>query len=482
MTVAGQPQVTYTYDNANRLTQIAQGTSTVGFSYDTINRRSTLTLSNGVNMAYTYDNDSRVTGISYKFNANTLGDLSYSYDSLGRRTQVGGSFAQTGLPGAIASAMYDAANELTNWNGTAISYDLNGNMLSDGANLFTWNARNQVATLNSVSLQYDGFGRRIQNAAGKSFLYDGANTAQELSGSTVTTNLLSGGIDEMFTRADSSGAYSPLKDALGSTIALVDASGGLVTQYSYDPFGNTTVSGAANTNGFQYTGRENEGNGLYFYRARYYSPMLGRFVSEDPLRFSGGMNFFTYALSSPTNFVDPSGQTIVVSGTPQDNQNYLDSINYLKQDPGMEAIIQRLEDSKTVFTIAFNNDLDNSFDYTTQTINWDTTAACETSSGGIQSAALGLGHELAHADHGWWGYYLSRARFSVTLGGRYDNLEEWRVISGAEADAARTLGEPTNTDHHCIRRFEPVSPLFHTHVPKIDSFPTGPDGEPRLVP
>jgi YD repeat-containing protein len=62
MTVAGQPQITYTYDNANRLTQIVQGTSTVGFSYDTANRRSTLTLSNGVNVSYSYDNDSRVTG------------------------------------------------------------------------------------------------------------------------------------------------------------------------------------------------------------------------------------------------------------------------------------------------------------------------------------------------------------------------------------------------------------------------------------
>jgi YD repeat-containing protein len=98
MQVAGQAQVTYTYDSADRLTQIAQGTSTLGFSYDTANRRSTLTLSNGVNMAYTYDNDSRVTGITYKFNANTLGNLTYTYDSLGRRTQVGGSFARPACP------------------------------------------------------------------------------------------------------------------------------------------------------------------------------------------------------------------------------------------------------------------------------------------------------------------------------------------------------------------------------------------------
>jgi RHS repeat-associated protein len=310
MTVAGQPQVTYSYDSANRLMQIAQGTSTVGFSYDTASRRSTLTLSNGVNMSYTYDNESRVTGITYKFNANTLGNLTYSYDSLGRRTQVGGSFAQTGLPGAISSATYDAANELTNWNGSPISYDLNGNMLSDGANTFTWNARNQVATLNSVSLQYDGFGRRTKNPQNTSFLFDGANAVQELSGSTPTANLISGGIDEIFSRADFTGNFTPLKDALGSTIALVDASGNLVTQYSYDPFGNTTVSGAANSNAFQYTGRENEGNGLYFYRARYYSPLLGRFVNEDPLGFDGGdVDLYAYAGNDPTDNVDPLGES-----------------------------------------------------------------------------------------------------------------------------------------------------------------------------
>jgi RHS repeat-associated protein len=308
MTVAGQPQITYSYDNASRLTQIAQGTSTMGFSYDTANRRSTLTLSNGVNMSYTYDNDSRVTGITYKFNANTLGNLTYSYDSLGRRTQVGGSFAQTGLPGTVASATYDAANELTNWNGTSISYDLNGNMLSDGANAFSWNARNQVATLNSVSLQYDGFGRRTKNLQNTSFLFDGANAVQEVSGTTVTANLLGGGVDEIFTRSDSNGTVVPIIDALGSVLALADSNGNLTTQYSYDPFGNTTVSGAASSNPSQYTGRENELNGLYFYRNRYYSPVLHRFINQDPMGFAGsGPNLYAYVFDSPTNLVDPFG-------------------------------------------------------------------------------------------------------------------------------------------------------------------------------
>jgi RHS repeat-associated protein len=314
MQVAGQPQVAYTYDNADRLTQISQGTSTTSFSYDNANRRISLTpsCSTGapacVQLSYSYDNASRLTGITYGFGSNTLGNLTYSYDQLGRRTQVGGSFARTGLPGTITTAIYDAANEVTNWNGLTLNYDQNSNMLSDGANTFTWNARNQVAKINNVSLQYDAFGRRVQNAAGTSFLYDGANAVQELNGSTVTANLLSGGVDEIFSRTDSSGAFTQLKDALGSTIALVDSNRNIQTSYTYDPYGGTSVTGTSNANEFQYAGRENEGNGLYFYRARYYSPLLGRFINEDPMGFAGsGPNLYAYVFDSPINLVDPFG-------------------------------------------------------------------------------------------------------------------------------------------------------------------------------
>jgi RHS repeat-associated protein len=261
-----------------------------------------------VTASYSYDQDSRLTGITYQFGANTLGNLTYTYDSLGRRTQVGGSFARTGLPGAVTSTAYDAANELTNWNGASIPYDANGNMLSDGSNLFTWNTRDQVATLNGVSPQYDAFGRRIKNAAGTSFLYNGADAVQELSGNTVTANLLNGSIDEAFTRSDSSGSFTPLKDAMGSIIALADSTGNLVTSYTYDPFGITTITGTANSNYSQYTGRENEGGGLYYYRARYYSTLLKRFISEDPLGFAGGdENLYAYVTDDPINFFDPSG-------------------------------------------------------------------------------------------------------------------------------------------------------------------------------
>jgi RHS repeat-associated protein len=307
-TVAGQPAISYSYDNGNRLTQIIQASSSVSFGYDNINRRVSLTLPNGVTAAYSYDAASNISGISYNLGTTILGNLTYTYDSLGRRTQVGGSFASTGLPQAVTSATYDSANELTNWNGTAISYDSNGNMLGDGSNIFTWDARGQVSSINGIRLQYDGLGRRTTNMGGASFLYSGANVAQELSGSAVTANLLSGGVDQIFSRSDASGTFTPLKDALGSTLGLADSSGNIVTSYSYDPFGITSVSGAASTNTFQYAGRENEGNGLYYYRARFYSPLLGRFISEDPMGFTGsGPNAYAYVGNDPIDFSDPFG-------------------------------------------------------------------------------------------------------------------------------------------------------------------------------
>ena len=94
---------------------------------------------------------------------------------------------------------------------------------------------------------------------------------------------------------------------MGSVIALTDETGTVKTQYTYDPFGNTIVSGEPSDNPFQYTGRENDGANLYYYRARYYSPELQRFISEDPIGFEGGNNLFAYLSNNPINKSDPLG-------------------------------------------------------------------------------------------------------------------------------------------------------------------------------
>jgi hypothetical protein len=113
-------------------------------------------------MSYGYDSASELTGINYTLGSNTLGNLTYAYDLAGRRVNVGGSYAATGLPQPIASTAYDAANELTQWGTATPTYDSNGNVLSDGTNSYAWDARNHLVSMNSggASFQYDPFGRR----------------------------------------------------------------------------------------------------------------------------------------------------------------------------------------------------------------------------------------------------------------------------------------------------------------------------------
>jgi RHS repeat-associated protein len=90
---------------------------------------------------------------------------------------------------------------------------------------------------------------------------------------------------------------------------LTDSTGAISTQWTYDPFGNTSMSGSSTTNAFEYTGRENDSVGLalYYYRSRYYSPLLGRFISQDPLGLGVGTNLYSYVGGSPTNFADVLG-------------------------------------------------------------------------------------------------------------------------------------------------------------------------------
>ena len=239
--------------------------------------------------------------------------MTYAYDAVGRRTQIGGSFARTNLPQPIPAATYDAGNQLLQWGSSALAYDSNGNLVSDGLNQYTWNARNQLASMSggtAAAFQYDAYSRRSSKTiagATTGFLYDGVNAVQELSGTTPTANMLSGSIDEIFMRTDSTRASSFLMDGLGSTLALTSGSGSIASQYTYEPFGSTSTVGNSSGNSFQYTGRENDGTGLYYYRARYYDPQIGRFISEDPLRFRAGVNFYMYVLNDPILLVDPLG-------------------------------------------------------------------------------------------------------------------------------------------------------------------------------
>jgi RHS repeat-associated protein len=282
-----------------------------------------LTLPNGVLVEYGYDNASRLTSIPYKQNGTTvLGDLTYEYDKNGNRTKTGGSFARTGIPQATATTAYNAANHQTMFGDKTLAYDDNGNLQtiidSSGTTTYTWNARNQLTRISgpgvSATFVYDGLGRREKKTINSNlteFLYDGLNPVQETSGATVLANVLPGlGIDEFLTRTDvvAGVTSSFLTDALGSPVAVTDNAGAVQTEYTYEPFGRTTATGVSNSSSYQYTGRENDGTGLYYYRERFYHPELRRFMSEDPIGFQGqDVNLYSYVFNAPVTFTDPLG-------------------------------------------------------------------------------------------------------------------------------------------------------------------------------
>jgi RHS repeat-associated protein len=261
------------------------------------------------------------------------------------------------------------------------------------------------------------------------------------SGSAVARYTQGLGIDEPLAISRSGVTSFYHADGLGSVTSVTDGSGQVAASYTYDSFGNLTASTGTITNPFRYTAREFDSEtGLYYYRARYYDAGVGRFLSEDPLRWwSGQPNFYPYALNGPTNHVDPTGLEVAVIG---DVGSYVQAIMYLQGDATMATIVHDLQVSPALYTIITNNIDDDSYDPSTRTIHWDPHSALRCTSGGKQSPALGLGHEMAHAEGGFWG------RLLVYVGWPgYDNLEERRVIVGPETQAARTLGEGTRTDH-----------------------------------
>ena len=203
------------------------------------------------------------------------------------------------------------------------TYDNNGNTLTDASGKsHTWDFENRLVSAvvpwtGTVTFKYDPFGGRFQKSSPlgtTNYLYDGmdvgANVIEEVdnSGSTLTRYTQSDAIDQPLAilRGGATSYYHG--DGLGSITSLTSTAGSLANTYSYDSFGKLSASTGGVNNPFQYTGRDNDTeNGLRYYRARYYDPNVGRFLSEDPMRWTGGLDFYAYATNNPLTWTDPFG-------------------------------------------------------------------------------------------------------------------------------------------------------------------------------
>ena len=165
-----------------------------------------------------------------------------------------------------------------------------------------------------VSFKYDQFGRRIykSSSSGTSiFAYDEDNLIEEANASGAVVARYSQGlnIDEPLAMLRSGTTSYYQADGLGSLTSLSNTAGALAQTYTFDSFGKQTASSGSLTNPFQFTGRESDSEtNLYFLRARYYDPAIGRFLSEDPIGFKGGIDFYRYVRNNPVRFTDPSGR------------------------------------------------------------------------------------------------------------------------------------------------------------------------------
>lgn len=279
--------------------------------------------------AYAYDPAGRVIrwrgeGADWVYQYSPEGELSqathgldlysYSYDAVGNRLGDGRT--------------YDSANRLTEDLRYTYGYDARGNLThkqdkATGARtVYTWDALDQLLRLERyptsaattpdkvLTYTYGPLGRRwsrTEDGLSEHYVYDGYDRIATLDSGHIPLATVTFGpaIDEPLGLHSAQGERYFYADRLGSVMALSDANQ-VTTYYRYDPYGRTSTQGN-DLNPFRYTAREFEAEDLYYYRARYYDPTTGRFLSEDPLGLAGGLNLYAYVGGDPVNATDPFG-------------------------------------------------------------------------------------------------------------------------------------------------------------------------------
>jgi len=268
-------------------------------------------------ITYTYDDLYRLVDADYS----TGEQFEYVYDGVGNRTVHTRTLTST----TVTTYTYDSANRLDYFYEAGVQTDLtwddNGNLLAQGTSVYTWNAANRLvsAEVGGVvsTYAYNGLGQRTSQTVGGTTTQYVLDVAGGLPEVIVAT---SGGTSTYYVQVQGqilaqhgSGAWAyALPDHLGSVRQLSNAGGQVTLAQSFDPFGNLFETSGAATSAFAYTGEwYGSYNELLFLRARYYDPVVGRFLSRD--LFPGNsdqpqsLNGWSYANGNPLRYVDPIG-------------------------------------------------------------------------------------------------------------------------------------------------------------------------------
>lgn len=337
----------YAYDAANRLTTVGENGATSGvgllasFTYDALGRRTGLTRGNGTSTTYAYDDADRPTSLTQDLSG-TAWDYGQTFTWSPASQIVGRTVSNTAYdwaaptPGTTTRA-YDGLNRFTSW--PAATYDARGNLTGDGTRTFVYDVENRLTSVGgpvSLTISYDPVGRIRQTSAPAVpiFLYDGERLSAEYDAAgVIQRRYVHGvGVDEPLVWYMGSGTTDRRflhHDRQGSVIAWSDGSGATNASqiYSYGPWGEPGDNWATGGSRFRYTGQiAFPALQLYYYKARFYDPVLGRFLQTDPVGYDAGLNLYGYVDGDPLNATDPSGtQSFIerVGAVIQDARNTL---------------------------------------------------------------------------------------------------------------------------------------------------------------
>ena len=324
--------VTYRYDALNRLTEIDENGSISAplakYQWDALSRLSLITYGDGTTDAYAqYDAGDNLQTLAMSFTGGTQNNVTFSYSWLKnhQRQSVGvnnSAFQYVPATGTVNYSPANVNNGYTTAGGVNLTYDGNANLTYDGFNTLTYDVENRlISAQNGAAGQslysYDPVGHRSQKQSGgvtTQFVLAGDEEIADFTGSGVgIAQMLTvrgiGGLPVAAVQPATAGSAESIvyyhHDVLGSTVAGTAPGQAAAEVFSYGEFG---APGAGSALTYRFVGyRYDTETGLYYVRARYYSPVLGRFLQTDPIGLGGGTNLYAYVGNDPVNGTDPSG-------------------------------------------------------------------------------------------------------------------------------------------------------------------------------